>query len=159
MGLCALCQAVEADRKDDRDIICEEVFTDLTGGLDDFLKGSFQMPPAQKRIIPGILAPLLAFCMLGLLSELCMCHAEQLQVPRTRNCRFYEILAPYFRKVHASALPKGTLVFRSILQVTLHVLQQAHAAHCFSVHRQDTYESRAWLCRCMAQPLPLTPCS
>ena len=32
-------QAVEADRKDDRDIVCEEVFTDLTGGLDDFLKG------------------------------------------------------------------------------------------------------------------------
>ncbi|CAL5225631.1 g8487 [Coccomyxa viridis] len=53
--------AVEADRKDDRDIICEEVFTDLTGGLDDFLK-------------------------------------EQLEIPRDQNCRFYEILAPYFRK-------------------------------------------------------------
>ena len=39
--VCVLPQAVEADRKDDRDIICEEVFTDLTGGLDEFLKGIF----------------------------------------------------------------------------------------------------------------------
>ena len=37
--MCLPMQAVEADRKDDRDIVCEEVFTDLTGGLDDFLKG------------------------------------------------------------------------------------------------------------------------
>ncbi len=32
-------QAIEADRKEDREIICGEVFTDLTGTLDDLAKG------------------------------------------------------------------------------------------------------------------------
>ena len=32
-------QANEADRKEDREIICAEVFTDLTGALDDTSKG------------------------------------------------------------------------------------------------------------------------
>ncbi|CAL8466912.1 g6448 [Coccomyxa elongata] len=53
--------AVEADRKEDREIICGEVFTDLTGTLDDLAK-------------------------------------EELEITLERSCRFYEILAPYFRK-------------------------------------------------------------
>ena len=36
-----------------------------------------------------------------------MCHAEQLEIPRDQNCRFYEILAPYFRKVPPDALSEG----------------------------------------------------
>ena len=53
--MCGLCQAVEADRKDDRDIICEEVFTDLTGGLDDFLKGNCQchQPSSGMTLLPS----------------------------------------------------------------------------------------------------------
>ena len=39
-----------------------------------------------------------------------MCHAEQLEIPREQNCRFYEILAPYFRKVHTDAVSEGNPV-------------------------------------------------
>lgn len=87
---------MEAERKDDRDIICEEVFTDLTGGLDDFLKGG-QMCILHFTVALSACPTCLS--MVGLSPSLFACHADQLQISREQNCRFYEILAPHFRKV------------------------------------------------------------
>ncbi|KAK9805743.1 hypothetical protein WJX73_004906 [Symbiochloris irregularis] len=56
--------ATEAEDKDDREIICGEVFADVTGSLDDL---------AREKL--GI----------------------------DRDCRFYEILAPYFHKTWDAA--------------------------------------------------------
>lgn len=42
-------QAIEADRKEDREIICGEVFTDLTGTLDDLAKGTGAVLSSQWR--------------------------------------------------------------------------------------------------------------
>ena len=99
--MCLTLQAVEADRKDDRDIVCEEVFTDLTGGLDNFLKGQATagVPAVYTHsgvdhhsvLTPHLLCPQASF----------WC-ADQLQIPREQNCIFYEVLAPYFRKVCTS---------------------------------------------------------
>ena len=95
---------MEAERKDDRDIICEEVFTDLTGGLDDFLKGS-QMCILHLTVAFSLACPCMS-CMPNMPEHIrpvteasSACHADQLQIPREQNCRFYEILAPHFRKV------------------------------------------------------------
>ena len=87
---------MEAERKDDRDIICEEVFTDLTGGLDDFLKGSRM---CILHLTVALSACPTCLSTIGLSPSLFTCHADQLQIPREQNCRFYEILAPHFRKV------------------------------------------------------------
>ena len=96
--MCFALQAVEADRKDDRDIVCEEVFTDLTGGLDDFLKGQATAGvTAVWHIQVWCITMSLSFISCALRSTFWL--AEQLQVPREQNCRFYEVLAPYFRKV------------------------------------------------------------
>ena len=57
-------------------------------------------------------------------------HAEQLQVPQTQNCRFYEILAPYFRKV-----PPRTLSGNLSLE------DDCALVHMFCSDQEDTHES------------------
>ena len=96
--MCLPLQAVEADRKDDRDIVCEEVFTDLTGGLDDFLKGQTTAGVTDVCTQAGLVHPTALFPISCALRPTSWC-ADQLQIPGEQNCRFYEVLAPYFRKV------------------------------------------------------------
>ena len=86
----ALRQANEADRKEDREIICAEVFTDLTGALDDTSKGTachltaLQLCPSASQLT-ALTCKVLT--------------AEELGVEEAREVRFYEVLAPYFLKV------------------------------------------------------------
>ena len=85
-------QAIEAEQKEDREIVCAEVFSDVTGELDDQAKG---------KPLAGSWGPAACAATSKLSPYFCPLTsrhlAEKLQV--TGNKRFYEVLAPYFNKV------------------------------------------------------------
>lgn len=44
-----LCQATDAEAKDDREIVCSEVFADVTGSLDENALGEGQCLPIGRN--------------------------------------------------------------------------------------------------------------
>ena len=92
--------AAEAERREDRDIICSEVFADVTGELNRAARG--ERRGRQEGGRPGMAGTRARRCRLRP-----RCHRATRPSPRTMTCplaesagllytRWYEALAPYF---------------------------------------------------------------
>lgn len=101
--------ADEAEEKEDRDIICSEVFADITGELSTAARGAaagwtssrgrpaFWLPSSESRR-PALVAAGASCAALSFLGYLSALTAE---TTGTIYTRWYEVLAPYFCKVGA----------------------------------------------------------
>ena len=115
-------QATEAEQKEDREIICGEVFTDVTGELDELAQGKSCYVLHSQMESPQ------------LPSETALLLAEKLGV--NRRCRFFEVLAPYLNKVRASRALTAVVGAYGVVS-TCKVCMQ----------KWDTAESLLYVCR------------
>ena len=80
-------QATHLENKDDREVVCSEIFVDITGLVDDHVSGGSR---TYLRIL----------CHVMYLADMAaVIAAVKLRVPS--GTRFYEVLALYFDQVHA----------------------------------------------------------
>ncbi len=78
-------QAIQAETKEDREIVCGEVFADVTGKLDEVAQGNRPAVPRHCSDEPT------------LSHSIFLEFAERLQ--EHRRCRYFELLAPYLDQV------------------------------------------------------------
>ena len=93
------CQATDAEAKDDREIVCSEVFADVTGTVDNNAQGT--ICTICKTPIKAMPALHTGPCPLA---SVCLGFADRLNV--RAGARFYEVLAPYFNQVCCFAQAK-----------------------------------------------------
>lgn len=86
----ACCQAIDAEAKDDREIVCSEVFADVTGTVDE---------RAQGRIasLSNFSEHTQHTCSQHMAVTVAWDCADKLKTKT--GTRFYEVLAPYFNQV------------------------------------------------------------
>lgn len=87
----ACCQAIDAEAKDDREIVCSEVFADVTGTVDERAQGRVRsLSLFPENIQPHTRSPHMVA------TVACDC-ADKLKTKT--GTRFYEVLAAYFNQV------------------------------------------------------------
>lgn len=87
-------QATEAETKDDREVVCSEVFADVTGGVDNNAQGKFHQ---QKQ--HGGLHDMLCQRVFSNTTAVTRRYVSAEKLKVKAGTRFYQILAPYFNQV------------------------------------------------------------